>query len=384
MKILLLSPQPFYQVRGTPIAIDLLVSTLSKQGHDIDLLTYNEGENRNYSSVNHYRTSTLGFLKNIQPGFSFKKLLSSVLLFFKAISLLRKNEYDLIHANEEAVFMALLYKKLFKVAYVYDMDSSLTGQMVDKMPKLASVIKLANSLESKAIKESAGVLAVCEALCDIAKPHNENVQLLTDVSMLDRLSPGPEVENINEGTTEATVKFMYVGNLETYQGVDLMIDAFAKALSVNPALSLTVIGGSKSSIRHYQDIAERMGLNGTVRFLGPKPFEDVGEYLSQADVLISPRIQGENTPMKIYNYMASGKAIIATDIVSHTQVLTNSYAKLVAVSDSSMAVAMTELAANSEQRQSLAHACKAYADKNYSVESFEKTVASFFSKLKIA
>jgi hypothetical protein len=55
VKILLLAPQHFYQVRGTPIAIDLPASTLSKQGHEIDMLTYHEGDSREYHHVNHIR-----------------------------------------------------------------------------------------------------------------------------------------------------------------------------------------------------------------------------------------------------------------------------------------------------------------------------------------
>ena len=136
MKVLLLSPQPFFQVRGTPIAIDLLVKTLSKQGHDIDLLTYHEGESRSYPNVRHYRTKSFSVLNNVKPGFSFKKLLCSGLLFIKAAGLLRRNKYDVVHANEEAVFMAWFFRAVFKVPYVYDMDSSLSGQMVDKMPSL--------------------------------------------------------------------------------------------------------------------------------------------------------------------------------------------------------------------------------------------------------
>ena len=40
MKILLLAPHPYYQERGTPIAVDLLVRVLSERGDQIDLLTY--------------------------------------------------------------------------------------------------------------------------------------------------------------------------------------------------------------------------------------------------------------------------------------------------------------------------------------------------------
>ena len=47
----------------------------------------------------------------------------------------------------------------------------------------------------------------------------------------------------------------------------------------------------------------------------------LGYYLGQADILVSPRMQGNNTPMKIYHFLALGKPFVATDIISHTQVV---------------------------------------------------------------
>jgi len=380
MRILLLSPQPFYQVRGTPIAIDLLVQTLSKQGHSIDLVTYHEGEERPYSNVNHVRTKGYRFLNKVRPGFSLKKLFCSTLMFFKAWSLVRKGNYDIVHANEEAVFMAWFYKKLYRVPYVYDMDSSLSGQMMDKFPSIRGLIRLAERFEGIAIRNSNGVLAVCEALCRVARPHNDNVFLLTDVSMLDRLEPGEHIDRLASSEI-GLVNFMYIGNLEAYQGVDLMLNSFALARKSDELVRLIIIGGTSESINYYKRIAEELGIDESVNFAGPKPFDDVGEYMEQADVLISPRIHGENTPMKIYNYMASGKAIIATDIFSHTQVLDDSTAELVEVTAESLSNAMLSLASNAKRRKELGVASKSKADSEYSVSSFEDNVATFFGEL---
>ena len=53
--------------------------------------------------------------------------------------------------------------------------------------------------------------------------------------------------------------------------------------------------------------------------------------MSQAcDILVSPRIRGTNTPLKIYSYLRSGKPIVATDLLTHTQVLSPDVARLVA------------------------------------------------------
>ena len=104
--------------------------------------------------------------------------------------------------------------------------------------------------------------------------------------------------------------------------------------------------------------------------------------MDQVDILVSPRTQGENTPMKIYNYMASGKPMIATDIVSHTQVLDASIAQLVAVEPAAFAAAINTLAVSPQIRYEMGKRCKLHAEKNYSVASFEKRLAEFYGKLE--
>jgi len=51
-------------------------------------------------------------------------------------------------------------------------------------------------------------------------------------------------------------------------------------------------------------------------------------YLAASDVLVSPRSRGTNTPLKIYQYLRSGKAIVATRLLTHTQVLSDETAIL--------------------------------------------------------
>ena len=58
-------------------------------------------------------------------------------MLIEAIRFASKKKYNLVHAVEESVFMALLLKLLFQIPYLYDMDSSLAQQMVEKYPFLS-------------------------------------------------------------------------------------------------------------------------------------------------------------------------------------------------------------------------------------------------------
>ena len=91
MKVLIVAPHPFYQERGTPIAVELLIRALSERKYKIDLLTFNEGSDVTYPGLTIHRVKPFPKIKNVRPGFSGKKLLLDILVFFKLINLMIRN-----------------------------------------------------------------------------------------------------------------------------------------------------------------------------------------------------------------------------------------------------------------------------------------------------
>lgn len=90
MNILLLAPQPFFQNRGTPIAVRMLAEELGRAGYTVELLVFHEGEDVELANVIVHRTRRMPGLDNIGPGFSIKKLIGDLLMTCKSLSLCRK------------------------------------------------------------------------------------------------------------------------------------------------------------------------------------------------------------------------------------------------------------------------------------------------------
>ena len=381
MNILFIAPQPFYQNRGTPIAVKLLAQTLGEQGHSVHLLVFHEGEEISLPNVTIHRSASLPGIRDIKPGLSLKKLICDFFVFLKAIRLLRSGSFDLVHAVEEAVFMALALKFLFRIPYVYDMDSLMSLQLVEKYPSLHLLRRGMEWLEKKAVQNSSGTIAVCRALEDTARkfaPSNlivrlEDITLLTDEA--------EEQDSLRQRLGIPGTMLMYVGNLEKYQGIDLLIESFREALDTTAAAYLVIIGGSQDDILFYKQRVEQLSMEGRVFFCGQRPVEMLGSYLSQADILVSPRIQGNNTPMKIYSYLDSGKAVLATKLPTHTQVLDDSIACLVAPEKTSMAAGIITLVNNAELRENLGARARERVKSEYSLPVFKKKVAAFYQAL---
>ncbi len=382
--ILVIAPQPFFQNRGTPIAVRLLVEELALLGHEVHLLVFHEGEDVSLPGVHLHRIPAIWGIHNIPPSLSLKKIVCDVFMFFKAIGLLRRQRYSVIHAVEEAAFMAMVLKMIFGTPYIYDMDSSLAQQIVEKFAFFKPFGPTLQFCERLAIQGSCGVVAVCRALEEIALAHapEKLIVRLEDISLLENSISADE--DLRQTLRIAGPIMLYVGNLEKYQGIDLLLESFKLALHRGCGGNLVIIGGTPGTIAAYKKYAEDLQVADHTFFCGPRPVELLGHYLAQADILLSPRVQGNNTPMKLYSYLDSGKVVLATNLLTHTQVLTNDFACLVAPESESMAAGMAKLLDSPELCASLGEEGRKVARENYSLAAFRTKLSDFYSRVFVA
>ncbi len=221
--------------------------------------------------------------------------------------------------------------------------------------------------------------AVCESLAQTARQYQHNVQVLPDVAMAGD-APGALSEAI---TSAKGVRLMYVGNMQRYQGVELMIQAFARIASEHPQAVLVLVGGSPEDIKEQQHLAQALGAGNQVIFAGPAPVEALGRVLDYADILVSPRIKGDNTPMKLYSYLLSGKPVLATRLFTHTQVVSKEQALLVDPTVESMSEGMDQLLRSAELRTRLGLAGRQLAEEQYSPSAFQERLALFYQMLPL-
>lgn len=384
MKVLFLAPQPFYQERGTPIAVRHLVTELARRGWSIDLLVFHEGEDFVCPNVRVFRIPRPPGVRRVQPGLSLKKVACDVVFFFTALRMLRRTRYDLIHAVEEAVFMAALMRPLARVPYVYDMDSSLPEQVAMKSRFLRLFSPVSRWMESAAMRHACIVLPVCESLAEVARLRGAyEIMVLRDPPLnTPGRSAGIDGPPIASAASPGAVRFMYIGNLAFYQGIDLLLDAFARFARHVAFASLVIVGGSEMEIEEYQHRCRRLHISDRVELLGAQPVARLDELMNSADVLVSPRTQGANTPMKVYSYLQSGRAILATDVAAHKPVLTPEVALLVPPEPEKVAEGMERLATDRELRTHLGTEAVKLARARYSPEAFGLAVNAFCRRVE--
>ncbi len=175
---------------------------------------------------------------------------------------------------------------------------------------------------------------------------------------------------------------MYVGNLESYQGIDLLLESFALVLQQTDQVDLVIIGGEVADIQKYQKKANVLGLQAKVHFCGARPTNQLSQYLAQADILVSPRTKGKNTPMKIYSYLDSGKAVLATDLPTHTQVVDRRVAMLAKPNPEDFAGGMLSLINNPHLRSRLGIRAKKLIQQKHSYQAFSQKLNTLYDWLK--
>lgn len=375
MRALVIAPQPFFTPRGTPFSVYYRTLITAELGVKIDLLTYGEGEDVAIPGVRIVRVPHFRLFGKVKTGPSFLKLFLDGLLSGLTFALLLSHRYQFVHAHEEAVFFARFFKPMFRFKLVYDMHSSLPEQLNNfNFTKSKVITGIFRFLEDSCLRKADAVITICPALADYVNKRigDPRKHLLIENSIFDPVNIVRKELSRPQTTAPRQVAdipndkpvIVYAGTLEHYQGIDLLIDAFKKVAAANTDVHLLIAGGTDEQVEHYSRIASTASIGERCHFTGRVSPEAARQYNLMATLLVSPRITGLNTPLKLYEQIASGIPLVATNIYAHTQVLDDSVAFLAEPKVDELARTILQALSSKRERQTKAKNAKSlYRDK---------------------
>lgn len=379
LKILMIAPEPVFRIRGTPFSVRDRCRVLADLGHTVDLLTYPFGDDFDVPGVTIHRTRHVPGISDVKIGFSWQKLPLDALLFFKAVSALHRTRYDCIHTHEEAGMMGAILGPLFRVPHLYDMHSSLPQQFENYETSTAGpVMMFMRWAERVILRSSRAVIAICPHLKDIALEAvpGANVHVIENLAQSQGLPPTPDRRKAvrREFDMENAFVIGYTGTFEVNQGLEMMARAFASVRDDMPDALLFLAGGKPEQVAAFKTFVADLGIGDRVRLPGALPPERMPEIMAACDVLTSPRRIGTNTPLKLYSYLKSGIPILATNLLTHTQVLDDTTAVLTEPTADGLADGLVTLYTDPALRKTLSRAAIQREETCYSYPAYRDKV----------
>ncbi len=379
-RILIVTPQPFYEDRGTPIAVRYLATALSELGANVDLLAFPVGKDVRIANIHITRSANPLGLGSVPVGFSWRKLVLDAGLWQAFTRLLHAGDYQLVHAVEEAAWMAAAICPHLGVPFIYDMASAIPVEMSRSAPFRAMWMRgLLSRVERRVLHSASRVICSSGLAGYVGRQAPEaNVREWLFPAFNERVDGHRAVAlRMDLGLSPDQRVVLYTGNLASYQGLGLLLEAFDLARQRRPELVLVCVGATEKELRSREVRAwlERPAL----RLLPRQPREKMAEFLKLADFLVLPRAGVENVPLKLFDYMAAGKPIIATRGPAHEPFLNSSRGFMAAPEPGKFSAALVSACESPERAATVAQSAQAYARQHFGWDRFVEFVRTTYS-----
>jgi len=313
VRIAVVAACPFPLPRGTPVRILRMAEALADRGHEVHVVTYHLGGGPVSSKVEVHRIHDIPSYQKLSPGPTYFKLARVDPALARLLRrLLRQLRFDVIHAHHYEGLMVGAAARIGKpLKLVYDAHTLLmselpyyplgmpagtkrmTGRWLDSLlPRLADhTVCVTDTIRDKLVND-AGIAA-------------ERVSVISN---------GVEYQHFDAaaraGTSLTNGKtLVFTGNLAEYQGIELMLEAFANVLHELPDARLLI--ASDSSFAAYEALARKLGITGQLDIVPSPDFRNLPALLAKGDVAVNPRVECDGIPVKLLNYMAAGRAVVS-------------------------------------------------------------------------
>lgn len=313
LKIAMVAACPFPYPRGTPARIYRVAKALAGRGHDVHVVTYHLGVETEQPGFAIHRIPKVPYYRRVAPGPNYRKLsVVDPLLTLKLRQLLRRERFDVVHAHHfEGLLCALAARRRPSSPLVFEAHTLLGGELPYYPLGLPGGVKrwLGRTLDRRLSARADAIIAVSKRIADaLVGEHGidaEKVSVIPGGVQIELFAPSGEQPFARAASSETLI---YTGNLAPYQGIELMLEAFAHVLERRRHVRLLL--ATDSSFAPYEELAVRLGVRDRIDLVSGELL-GLREHLASAHVALNPRVECDGYPQKVLNYMAAGKPIVS-------------------------------------------------------------------------
>lgn len=247
--------------------------------------------------------------------------------------------------------------------------------------------RISAQITRRTLSAATGIVCVAAALkqrlVDVMKLDPDKIEVIANGADVSLFCQPQDVESIREEFELPTRPIViFVGSFQPWHGVDLLLEAFAQVRAVSDA-ELLLVGEGPGRLK-AEGQARKSSVAGRVRFLGRMSNLNVARLLATSDIAVVPfpDAKGEiaGSPLKIFEYMAAGRAIVASSAAIHDAIEHEVTGLRVRPADAAaLAQGILRLLRDAELRQKLGANARRVAMERYSWEHTSAHLESWFN-----
>jgi len=374
--------------QGYTVHVKNILQGLKTAGNHPFLLTINSQPK--LPGFEQYKTIPHKYIRLVHNFFPYTGLFNSIRIYWNIISLHQKYKFDLIHERYGLYSMGGVWAShLLKLPYVLEVNAPLIEEKsLFTAPLSGCQLRMAKRSTFYNFKKADQIIAVSSTL----KYYLQQKWSVdpNKIFVLPNASDGKKFNAVSIrkkqrahlGLNGETV-VGYVGTFQPWFGIENLIKAFVqlKQGSKNLVLMLVGDGAAKSSCKQ---LAEQYHVSSQVLFIESVPHEQVPQFLSVIDIAVAPYTDLPmgfyGSSLKVFEYMAAGKAIIASELGQIKEVLQNEKNALLVQPGnvSQLSDAINRLVKDDSLRTSLGKNAKHELSKFHRWETYIKKLESVY------
>lgn len=320
----MLAPTPYFSDRGCHVRIYEEAKALTKLGHDVCIVTYHLG--RDMPGVRVVRIPQIPWYQKLDAGPSWHKPYLDLLLLLKSYSTARAFRPHLIHAHlHEGTLLGYVIKRIFRRPLLFDYQGSLSGESLSHgFFRAGSLLHRLFIFMERAIDRCADAIITSSSqgrkeLIRDWGIASERVTAVIDGVDTNIFKPCSCSEaRLELGIDQDAQVVVYLGLLNRYQGLDMLLDAIPRVRSEISGVHFLLMGFPDEE---YRLRASEMGIDDMITFTGRVPYNRASFFLSAGDIAVSPKLARTEANGKLFNYMACGLPTVVFDSEVNREIL---------------------------------------------------------------
>lgn len=300
-----------------------------------------------------------------------------------------KDKPDWIYFRTGFSVLPILLARLIRAKILLEFNGDSIGEALSKEGRLTLRLECLKQIEGFNARHADIIIALTEGLKLVLinryRVNPEKIMVIPSGTNTDLFHPLDRSEcRRKTGLPTDSFVVSFLGVLYKHQGVQILAQAASQLIQQKPDVHF-LIGGDGPYRKDLEHTVEKLGLNSCFRFLGNVPYEEAPIIIGAGDVCVAPflKTRGETSPLKIFDYLACGRPVIASDLSCLRWVTDSSGAVLLVPPEDPMALAgaILNLLEDKQRRIKMAEKGRAWVQ-SYSWREIAKQTLSGLQKVR--